>query len=116
MNCVEKAAEELMVEPEDLFEIFEAFFSAIDEFFIKCEEALQAGDSTALVKLFHAKKGTSANLRMETARALVLEMEICARKNELESINKLMGRLKEELVRTRNEVEQYYAAKLTNPR
>ena len=116
MNCVEKAAEELMVEPEDLFDIFGTVFSEIDDFFIKCEEALRVKDSIALAKLLHAKKGIFANLRMEVARTLVVEMEIHAKKSELNPISKLMGRLKEELERTRNEIEQYYAAKLTGPK
>ncbi|MCW2278401.1 Hpt domain-containing protein [Heliophilum fasciatum] len=79
-----KVAEALLLEPEELEDIFEAFFEEADETLADCKRAMPSMDYEELKKLFHDLKGSAANLHLKDVTALAKVLEAAAReKNEL---------------------------------
>ena len=105
---INQAAEELMLEPEDLKEIFECFFSEADEILPKCEEALEEQDAEMLKENFHALKGSAANLRIKAVSDLALTLENEAKKGNFPAIAVSMSALKKEIVTARVIVNHFY--------
>ena len=72
-----ETARELMLEPEDLEEIYELFFTDVKSW-LQDYQQLATGDAGRLAALLHSLKGAANNLRMEeTARkARQLEKEV----------------------------------------
>ncbi len=84
---VGKMAEELMLDPSDVKEIFEAFFEDAYPLIKDGTAALQAGDRHLLSRKMHALKGSALNLRMDELGNLASQAE----KNETLSENELLG-------------------------
>ena len=83
---VEIMTEELMLDPSDVREIFDAFFEDSYPLIKDGIAALQAGDRQLLSRKMHALKGSALNLRMDELGNLASQAE----KNETLSVNTLL--------------------------
>ena len=72
---VESSARDLMLEPEDLKEIFEAFFEDAVVVLAEAEEASQNDDTATFCKRMHSLKGSALNLRMDVLGELAKQAE-----------------------------------------
>lgn len=72
---VESSARELMLEPEDLKEIFEAFFEDAAVVVAEAEEASRKSDTETFRRRMHSLKGSALNLRMDVLGELAQKAE-----------------------------------------
>ena len=83
--------------------LVEKFLVQVDEDIRGMEKGLAAKELGAVIHCAHRIKGASANMGMETIRAISAEAECCARLDDLEEASIAFERLKAEVVR----VSQY---------
>ena len=105
---VEEIAAELMLDPEDLGEVFEAFFDETQEMLLKCEKALKNNDYQTLKKIFHSLKGSSANLRMKTLNELAVALEDGSNSFDQGLIEGSLPDLQKELTFLQEQVKNFY--------
>lgn len=101
------AAEELMLDPADIREIFAAFFEDATPLLHEGRAALQSGDRELLSRKMHALKGSALNLRMDILGNLALQAE----KNESLSateLNEILQSIQSELEQVEANVAAYY--------
>ena len=72
---VESSARELMLETEDLKEIFEAFFEDAVILMEGAERASRDNDGVGFCKNMHSLKGSALNLRMDVVGELAKQAE-----------------------------------------
>lgn len=83
---VTQMAEELMLDPADVREIFDMFFEDAHPLLQEGISALQRGDRQLLSRKMHALKGSALNLRMDRLGNLAAQAE----KNETLAVNALV--------------------------
>ncbi|MBC9784960.1 Hpt domain-containing protein [Heliobacterium chlorum] len=105
---IEEAAAALTLAPEDLQDIFWAFFEEATETLERCESAIHRGDFALLEELFHDLKGSASNLRMEQVRELAYRSELSAKEENMEKIQKDLAKLLFEVERHKEQVQHYY--------
>lgn len=107
-GVVTRLAEEFMMGPEDLADIFTTYFLETAQMIRDCRSALVSGDVPALVRLGHSIKGSSANLRLEQVFRCALELEDAARGGNLTVIAPSLDRLADEVAIAETEVSNFY--------
>lgn len=107
-GVVTRLAEEFMMGPEDLADIFTTYFLETAQMIRDCRSALVSGDVPALVRLGHSIKGASANLRLEQVFRCALELEDAARGGNLAVIAPSLDRLADEVAIAETEVSNFY--------
>ncbi|MTV49395.1 hypothetical protein GJ688_10435 [Heliobacillus mobilis] len=105
---IEEAAAALTLAPEDLQDIFEAFFAEAAETLERCEPAIRNGDFAMLGELVHDLKGSASNLRMEQVRELAYQLELAAKEGNMEKIQTDFSKLSLEVVRLKEQIQRYY--------
>lgn len=108
---IEEAAEGLMLSPEDLWDVFEAFFEEAQESLVECEQAISKVDSSALKRLFHDIKGSASNLLMNDIAKITKSLEDEAEKGDIQKIQKGYPALVNALEIRKERVRQYYEGK-----
>ena len=106
------AAEDLMLDPMDIREIFDAFFEDAEPLLNDGTAALRAGDRRLLSRKMHAFKGAALNLRMEALGNMAAQAE----KNETLSegeAEKLLQAIRVELVTVHSRVAEFYRGQTT---
>lgn len=104
---IETTAKELMLEPDELKEIFEAFFEDAVDVMAQAEQAVKEDDMKAFAKRMHSLKGSALNLRMEVIGEIArkAEKEAPAGRAEREGI---LRDLQQEIEAARQVVTAYY--------
>ena len=105
---INEVANDLMVEPDDLREVYEAYFIESAEIISEIKTALEDNDSIKLKKMFHSLKGSSANLRMDVVADLARNMEQSAGKNNLDTIRLQMSRVENEISELQQGIRNFY--------
>ena len=105
---VKSVAEEFMLSPKDLFEIFDVFFVESDDILEKCSKAIAVEDYELLSKLFHALKGSASNLRMTKMCELLVQLECGAKLSNKELIVQSLSELHEEALLLKNQIAKFY--------
>jgi HPt (histidine-containing phosphotransfer) domain-containing protein len=105
---VKEVAEEFMLSPEELFEIFDVFFVEANEILERCAKAIVVEDYELLKKLFHAFKGSASNLRMTKMYDLLIQLECGAKLSNEELIIQKLSELQEETLVVRNQIAGFY--------
>lgn len=108
---VKEVAEEFMLSPEELFEIFETFFIESNDILEKCTKAIVVEDYELLKKLFHAFKGSAANLRMNKINELLIDLEVGAKKSDKELIILGLSKVQEEALLVKYQITKFYLEK-----
>lgn len=108
---VQLLAEELSLGPEDLRDIFSAFFEDAEPLLIESAAALQAGDKQLFSRKMHAIKGASLNLRMDDLG----NMAATAEKNSelsLPELENMLQAIRIELAKMEGQVNAFYATRV----
>ncbi|WP_027363895.1 Hpt domain-containing protein [Desulfotruncus alcoholivorax] len=105
---VPDAAADIMVDPEDLKEVYEIYFDESRKNLSACCAALAKGDWKGVAKLAHAVKGASSNLRIHSIRYLAELLELHAKSGKTEAISVLLLALCKEFDTVRTEVQRYF--------
>jgi len=108
---IDQAASELMIEPEELIAILDCFFEETTEMLSYCDNAVISGNFSALNKMFHALKGSSANFRLHRLRDLAIQLENGAGSADRELVATLLQSFRRELADSRELVDLYRSGK-----
>ena len=105
---IEKASVELMLEPEELHEILQAYFEDAPLMLAQGRRAVDRQDWQELAKSMHALKGASFNLRLDSMGELASRAE---QGNELPIANlyEVLQALEVELRKTEAEIADYFS-------
>ena len=104
----EKASAELMLEPEELKEILQAYFEDAPQILAQGRQAADRQDWLGLARSMHAFKGASFNLRLDRLGELASRAE---QGNALPLANlfEVLQALEVELRKTETEVADFFA-------
>lgn len=105
---VRLVADELLVSPEDLKEVYDSFFPETMDILAECESALQAANANLLRQRFHALKGSTANLRMNNMSALAKSLEIFALAADMDAIARELPSFRQRFELIKEQVETFY--------
>jgi HPt (histidine-containing phosphotransfer) domain-containing protein len=105
---VNRVAQELGLEPEDLKDVYDIYFEETAEALEKCEHALQAKEEEELGKLFHGLKGAANNLRLEAMGNMAKSGEERSKERAFAQIVDLLTGLRQEMAVMRQQVEAFY--------
>jgi len=79
---LQKIADELDFDLEDVGMLFEAFLESAYEMLALMQKALEEGDMESLYRAAHALKGSAANLKLEVVENMAKEIELDVRANK----------------------------------
>lgn len=108
---IEKASTELMLEPEELKEILQAFFEDAPSLIAAGRQAIAVADWSKLARSMHSLKGAAFNLRMEKIGTLAARAE---HGDDLsaDGLAELMQAMELELRQTKTEIGDCFATNL----
>lgn len=104
---LEKAAADLMVEPDDLAAILDFFFSEALNILSECEAGMKSADFDSLKKLFHSLKGSSSNFRMHGLQDMAARLEEGAAARDLGAIIGLLPAFRQKLLLIRDQASRH---------
>lgn len=105
-----KVVAELMLEPEDLLEVYQSFFRETRQNLVNCHKALATANYDALPGIIHSIKGSALNLRMTELVELLLEMEYLYKKGDLKQVAHRIPDLEQKITSIESSVIRYYSA------
>ena len=105
---VKLMTDDLMLEPEEAKEIFDAFFEDAYPLLQEGIAAMQEGDRKASSRKMHALKGSAMNLRMEVLGTLAAQAEKNEALSEAE-LAEIFSALQVELKAVDESVSAFYA-------
>ncbi|NLC07051.1 MAG: Hpt domain-containing protein [Syntrophomonadaceae bacterium] len=105
-----KVVAELMLEPEDLLEVYQSFFRETRQNLVNCHKALATANYDTLPGIFHSIKGSALNLRMTELAELILEMENLCKKGDLRQLVQRIPNLEQKVTSIESSVIRYYSA------
>ena len=105
---IDTAAEELMLEPDEMKEILEAFFEDAPALLGQGKVAVAEGDSGKLARSMHSLKGAAFNMRMDALGELAARAE---KGNHLSAdiLQQIMQGIDTELLSVKQAFDDYYA-------
>ena len=106
---IDNAASELMLEPEEMKEILEAFFEDAPTLLEQGKQALDDGDWQRLSRTMHALKGASLNMRMDALGASAARAEH-AEQLPLSTLQGIIRDIERELHQTERVFHEYFAS------
>ncbi|MGI6648095.1 MAG: Hpt domain-containing protein [Bacillota bacterium] len=101
---------ELMLEPEELLEVYQSFFRETRQNLVNCHKALATANHDTLPGIFHSIKGSALNLRMTELAELLLEMENLYNKGNLREVAQRIPDLEQKVRSIESSVIRYYSA------
>lgn len=108
MYDLKRAAAELFLEPADLQEIYEDFFSEAGGLLAAANTQLAKGDFENLRRTLHALKGMAANLRMERLSMLARQAGEEALRQDNTLLEGLLGEIPREIDELREQINNFY--------
>lgn len=105
---VAKEANGMLLEPEELREIFELYFENAQELFDKLHNAKQTKNFTAIAELAHEFKGASLNLNLRQAAEFSKYLEVLAKQSTANGMDSALDRLEKEIAARQQDVENFY--------
>ena len=102
--------DELMLEPSEAREIFDAFFEDAYPLLQEGKAALQAGDGKLLSRKMHTLKGSALNLRMEDLGSMAAQAEKQEELSEPE-LMELLAAIEVELAAVEKNITAFYKGK-----
>lgn len=106
---VKAAAEELMLTPDEMKEVYELYFDEAEELLTACQAAMEEKNDTKLAKALHALKGSSNNLRMNEIGQIALAMEKQAVAGEAAQAMQQLPELRDKIDAMKDFVHAFYA-------
>ena len=105
---VEAVADELLLTPEELKEVFSLYFEDTELLVTDCQAAMARTDYNEINKVMHALKGASLNLRMQSLGKLAADVEGLAKQKAEMALPAYLFRIKGEIAAIKTQISAFY--------
>ena len=106
---VAAVADDLLLTPEELKEVFSLYFKDTELIVNNCKNAMARADYNEVGKNMHALKGASLNLRMQQLGKLTAELEILSKKQVGPELPGYLAEIQSEMIAVKAQVSLFYA-------